>query len=82
MNDDLDALFKSHLLQPPADFTQRVMQNIQPLSRYTAEPRAQPNVWSQLGKVAASLGLVGGGLLGLSQLANFVLGVWLAGSAL
>lgn len=37
MNDDLDleALLQSNLLQPPSDFTQRVMQRIQPLPQRT-----------------------------------------------
>jgi hypothetical protein len=41
MNDDLDALLREDLLQPPADFTQRVMKNlpaqIQPLPYATAD---------------------------------------------
>ena len=42
--------------------------------------------WPRLRLLAARAGLVGGGLLagmlGLSQLASFVFGVWLAGAAL
>lgn len=45
-----------------------------------------PAVWPRVRWLAARAGLVGGGLLGgvlgLAQLASFVLGVWLAGAAL
>ena len=45
-----------------------------------------PAVWPRVRWLAARAGLVGGGLLGgvlgLTQLASFVLGVWLAGAAL
>ncbi len=48
MNDDLDALLREDLLQPPADFAQRVMKNlaaqIQPLPHAQADssPRLSP----------------------------------------
>ena len=45
-----------------------------------------PAVWPRVRWLAARAGLVGGGLLGgvlgFTQLASFVLGVWLAGAAL
>ena len=58
MNDDLDALLRQDLLQPPTDFTQRVMKNlaaqIQLLPHAQADspprvfaPAAQINQWTQ-----------------------------------
>ena len=85
MNNDLDALLQTDCLDPPDDFTRRVMQRIQP-QRY-AMPRTSTKAdertgrWSRVRWLAAATGLVGGGLLGLSQLASFVFGLWLAGSA-
>lgn len=36
MTDDLDALMQTNLLHPPADFTQRVMQQVQQVHRVEA----------------------------------------------
>lgn len=82
MNDDLDELLRSDLLQLPAQFTRRVMQQLQALPRNTSERRFQPGLRSQLRWLATVTGLAGAGLLGLSQLAAFVFGLWLASSAL
>ena len=109
MNDDLDALLRDDLLEPPSNFAQRVMDKlaaqIQPLPRARARssPHLSPRpvhrpiwtlwraphglaVWPRLRWLAARAGLAGGGLLGfvlgLDQLAAFVFGVWLAGTAL
>jgi len=85
MNDELDALLQNDLLQAPADFTQRVMQRIEPLPRpaiRVATPaRPAPQRWQRLRWLATATGLVGSGLLGLSQLASFVFGLWLATAA-
>jgi hypothetical protein len=86
MNDELDLLLQNDLLQPPPDFTQRVMQRIQSLPR-SASPAATPaqaqsTRWRRLRWLAAATGLVGSGLLGLSQLAGFVFGLWLTTSAI
>ena len=88
MNDDLDALLRDPLLQPPADFTQRVMRNL-PVSLpvQTIERRTPPpGVGLRLRWLAARAGWVGAGVLGfvlgLDQLAAFVFGLWLAGAAL
>jgi predicted lipid-binding transport protein (Tim44 family) len=86
MNDELDALMQDDLLQAPADFTQRVMQRIQPrpqpASSAATPAKAAPQRWRRLRWLATATGLVGGGLLGLSQLASFVFGLWLASTAI
>ena len=78
MNDALDALLQGDLLHPPEGFAHRVMQRLPP------EPQPQPrrNGWSRLRWLAAATGVAGGGLLGLSQLASYVFGLWLAASAI
>lgn len=87
MNDELDALLQNDLLRPPPDFTQRVMQRIQPLAfaaapQVCASARAAPRRWHGLRRLGATLGLVGSSLLGLSQLASYVFGLWLASAAI
>ena len=80
MNDDVNTVLNDALLQPPADFTQAVMQRVAllPLPLGAAPgPR-----WRRLRRVAAAAGLIGGGLLGLSQLASFVFGLWLTATAI
>ena len=76
MTDDLDAILQGDLLRPPTDFVQRVMQHL--------PPQTQPRLkrWSRLRWFATAIGLAGGGLLGLSQLASFVFGLWIAASAI
>ena len=86
MNDELDLLLQNDLLQPPADFTQRVMQRIRSLPR-GALPAATPAQaravrWRRLRWLAAATGLVGTGMVGLSQLAGFVFGLWVTAAAL
>ena len=71
-------------------FSQRVTQRIQPLQRNTSLPdgpafapaRPKPNFLSRLRWLATGAGLVGGGLLGLSQPGSFVFGLWIASSAI
>ena len=82
MNDDLDAVLSGNLLQPPADFAQRVMQNIQRFPHRTFLLTPQTNLSSLLRRLAAAAALAGAGMLGLSQLASFMFGLWLAGAAL
>lgn len=86
MNDELDMLLQNDLLQPPADFSQRVMQRIQSLpqrAELAATPApAQSIRWRRLRWLATAAGLVGSGLLGLSQLAGFVFGLWVTTSAI
>ena len=76
MTDELDALLRGDLLRPPAGFAKSVMQRL--------PPQTQPRLkrWSRLRWFATAIGLAGGGLLGLSQLASFVFGLWIAASAI
>jgi hypothetical protein len=82
MNDDLDALLIGNLLAPPADFTLRVMQSVERLPRRTLWVKPQANPRRLLRRMAAAAALVGTGLLGMSQLAGFMFGLWLASPAL
>jgi hypothetical protein len=84
MNDDLDALLRDDFLRPPADFTQRVMQRIQqqPTSMAATPARPRTRRWNRLRWLLTTTGLVASGLLGLSQLASFVFGWWLAAAAI
>lgn len=86
MKNDLDTLLQNDFLQPPPDFTERVMQRIQNLPQsasLSATPAyAHPTFWSRLRWIATITGLIGGGMLGLSQIAGFVFGLWLAASAI
>ncbi len=84
MNDDLDTLLSQDLLQPPTDFSYRVMQGIKPLPMPFKEAHAlhlsQPA--PALRKLAIHAAMIAAGLLGLSQVVGFVFGVWVASSAL
>jgi hypothetical protein len=85
MNDELDTLLRQDLLAPPEGFSFRVMQGIKPLPlpfAPAAPRRSKPSTAQALRRLALRLGLIGAGLLGLSQVASFVFGVWLASSAL
>ena len=82
MNDDLDTLLQDAGLQPPPDFTQRVMLAIEQRTPVAMPTRPTRHPWQQLRWLAAASGLVGTGLLGLSQLASFVFGLWIASAAL
>jgi len=82
MNDELDLLLQNDLLQPPADFTQRVMQRVQSLPRSASPAQARSTRWNRLRWLAAATGLVGTGMVGLSQLAGFVFGLWVTAAAL
>lgn len=79
--DALDELLARDWLQTPPDFTQRVMQRLP----WQAEPaglaRPRRAFWQRLRWLLAAAGLLGSGVLGLSQLAGFVFGLWLASSA-
>lgn len=83
MHDDMDALLQQDLLQAPGDFAYRVAQGIKPLPSPFAVAAAAPAMpapgWRYW---VARIGLVGAGVLGLSQVLGFVFGVWLAGAAL
>jgi hypothetical protein len=68
MNDDLDSQLQSGLLVPPEDFSQQVMQRI----AYLPLPVRRPRWRDRLQWIA----LVGGGILGATQLAAFLFGIW------
>lgn len=80
MTDDLDRLLRGDLLRPPADFSYRVMQQL-PQQRQT-QPHPEPQRWRRVRWLVTAAGLLGGGLLGLSQLVSFVFGLWLAALAI
>ena len=73
MSDPLDRLLSEPLLQPPADFTERVMQRIQTLP--APAPSRQRAGW------LAWFALAAGALLGAAQLAGFMFGIWTAATA-
>jgi hypothetical protein len=73
MSDPLDRLLSEPLLQPPADFTERVMQRIQTLP--APAPSRRRAGW------LAWLALAAGALLGAAQLAGFMFGIWTAATA-
>lgn len=76
MDEDFDALLASPLLQAPDDFTQRVMQQVHYLP-LPARPTPVPRLLQRLQWLA----FIGGGALGIVQLAAFMFGIWAAGSA-
>jgi hypothetical protein len=73
MNEDLDELLESGLLEPPADFSERVMQRIAGLPL----PARRSRSW----EILQWLALAGGGILAIAQLAGFMFGVWAAVAA-
>jgi hypothetical protein len=90
MTDDLDTLLKDDWLQPPPGFSQRVMHKlgaqILPPLQHKAPVHEAQTAGQSLGRrlrwLAASAAWAAGGLLGLSQLAAFVFGLWLTAAAL
>jgi hypothetical protein len=90
MTDDLDTLLKDDWLQPPPGFNQRVMhklgaQILPPLQHKPPVHKPQTagqSLGHRLRWLGASAAWAAGGLLGLSQLAAFVFGLWLTAAAL
>lgn len=86
MKDELDTLLQDDLLQPPQDFTQRMMHRIQQLPQHRSLPAAHAKppspLWNLLRWIATFAGLIGGGILGLSQIAGFVFAFWLTATAI
>ena len=78
----LDELLTRDWLQAPPDFTRRVMQRLPSQSGPAASPGPSHAGWRRLRWILAATGLVGSGVLGLSQLAGFVFGLWLTSSAI
>jgi len=73
MNEDLDKLLESALLEAPGDFPERVMRRIDSLPVHDSRSRS----WEMLQWLA----LIGGGILGVAQLAGFMFGIWAAVAA-
>ena len=97
MNDELDAMLRKDVLQPPTDFVERVMKNLpsQIPTSQMPEPAgaraATPSLfWQRPRSLVARVGLASAGAvgaavaaaLGLTQLASFVFGLWLGAAAL
>lgn len=78
---DLDTLLQRALLQPPPDFAQRVLRQLPRQTMPVAAPK-QSALWPRLRWLLAATGLLGGGMLGLSQAGGFVFGLWLGAAAL
>ncbi len=73
MDEDWDKLLDSGLLEAPEDFPERVMRRIDGLPL----PESGSRSW----EVLQWLALIGGGILGVAQLAGFVFGIWAAVTA-
>lgn len=88
MQDELDTRLANYQLPVPPDFAERVMRAIAQQSvalstafgAQPAPPRA--SAFAHLRWLAAAVGLAGAGALGLSQVAGFVGGLWIATTAL
>ena len=73
MANDLEKLLVSGPLKVPENFAQQVMQRIDELPLPIHPPQSLE--WLQW------LALVGGAILGVTQLAGFVFGIWVAATA-
>ena len=73
MDKNWDQLLESGLLEPPADFPERVMRRIASLPL----PERRSRSWEMLQWFA----LIGGGILATAQLAGFMFGIWAAVAA-
>lgn len=73
MANDLEKLLESGLLKVPENFAQQVMQRIDELPLPIHPPQSLE--WLRW------LALVGGAILGVTQLAGFVFGIWVAVTA-
>jgi hypothetical protein len=86
MENDLDVLLQDNLLQPPSDFTERVMQRVQQLPQRAllsaTSAKTRSLFWNLLRLIATIAGLIGGGILGLSQIAGFVFAFWITATAI
>jgi hypothetical protein len=76
MNDELDELLGSDLVQVPDGFSARVMSHINALPARASTTRA-----TDVQNRFQWLALIGAGLVGVTQLAAFMFGIWFAGTA-
>ncbi len=74
MNDDIDRLLEKGLLEPPPQFTTRIMQRLESTPQLPSW-RARLREWFQ------RLAVAGAALLGLAQLASFLFGLWIPATA-
>lgn len=76
MSDDLESLLNTEFLEPPEDFTARVMARIDQLPPPEAAPQPSPTreriQW---------IAFIGAGLVAAAQLAAFMFGIWTAAAA-
>lgn len=70
MNDDIDRLLEKGLLEPPPQFTTRIMQRLESTPQLPSW-RARLREWLE------RLAVAGSALLGLAQLASFLFGLWI-----
>jgi hypothetical protein len=73
MTDDIEALLEKGLLQPPPQFATRVMQDLGP--RQPSSRLMRRREWLEW------LAMAGAALLGFTQLAGFLFGLWIPASA-
>jgi hypothetical protein len=73
MDDKLESLLRTELLQPPGDFADRIMQRIE----FMPAPPRRNGLTEKLQELA----LLAGGILGAAQLASFMFGIWTAAVA-
>ena len=74
---ELDEWLNSGFLNPPADFTSRVMRRVQTLP----PPARKPQVKTTLHELVKWLALLGGAALGAAELVAFIFGIWVATAA-
>ena len=74
---ELDDWLGSGFVNPPADFTDRVMRRAQALPL----PARKPQVKNTLHELVKWLLLLGGAALGAAELVMFIFGIWLASAA-
>ncbi|HEX5125811.1 MAG TPA: hypothetical protein VFW00_03645 [Rhodocyclaceae bacterium] len=73
MSDKLDEILEAGLLEVPDSFSQRLLQHIDQLP--------WPARVIYVSDILEWLALIGGGVLGLAQLASFMFGIWTVSAA-
>ena len=82
MNDELDAMLRKDVLQPPTDFVERVMKNLPVQIRSESEPFFGQRLRRWVARVGLASAAAVGAAVGLTQLASFVFGLWLSAAVL
>jgi len=78
--EEVDDLLNDGLVEPPADFTQRVMQRIDDEKKQEVINPLQPVVAYWLTSTLRYLALLAGAGFGLTQFARLMFGVWVVGA--